>query len=82
MAGDLRAEYGNGNVELIPVADDGSYIDVEDENSLRQYRVTAQNVAPNSELRFEFGVDSNGEEYSFTKSQNVLEIELSVVKVK
>ena len=64
LGGDCRDRYGNVNVLLNLVAEDGSYIDVQDETILQQYVVTGQNVAPNSEMKMTYGVDSDGNEYS------------------
>ena len=64
LGGDCRDRYGDATVLLNLVADDGSYIDVQDETILQQYVVTGQNVAPNSEMKLTYDVDSNGKEYS------------------
>lgn len=64
LGGDCRDRYGDATVLLNLVADDGSYIDVQDETILQQYMVTGQNVAPNSEMKLTYDVDSNGKEYS------------------
>ncbi len=63
LGGDCRDRYGDANVLLNLVAEDGSYIDVEDETILQQYVVTGQNVAPNSEMKMTYEVDSDGNEY-------------------
>lgn len=84
MLGDLRDAYGAGNLELIIITNDGSYIDLEDENVeeiLKQYTVVGQGVAPNTEIKYEFAKNSEGNEYSFTSWQNREEIELYVEKM-
>ncbi len=63
LGGDCRDRYGDANVLLNLVAEDGSYIDVQDETILQQYVVTGQNVAPNSEIKMTYEVDSDGNEY-------------------
>ena len=57
---------------------DGAYIDIETDDDLKQYVVTGQSLAPNTELTYTFSTDSEGNEYSFAKSQNIKEIELTV----
>lgn len=81
MGGELRCYYGHANVKLVPVATDGSFVDVSDPEALQQYYVTAQNVAPNSEIHFEFETNSAGEEYNFTSSVSIPEIELTVERL-
>ena len=64
LAGDCRDRYGDANVLLNLVAEDGSFIDVSDETILQQYVVTGQNVAPNTEMKLTYEVDDEGTEYS------------------
>lgn len=85
MGGDLRDSYGKGNLELTIITNDGSYIDLGDENIeeiLKEYVVVGQGVAPNTEIKFEFAKDSDGNEYSFVDWQSREEIELYVEKIK
>ena len=35
MGGDIRDEYGEGTVKIVPVTEDGSFIDAEKEEELR-----------------------------------------------
>ena len=77
LAGDLRDTYGKGNIKLVPVADDGSFIDTKDIEVLKQYRVVSQNVEPNTEITFVF----DPEHTTFAQSQSLQEIELKVTKV-
>lgn len=82
LGGDFRDEYGNGNIELKLVSEDGSYIDFSDKDLLKQYVVTDQNVAPNSELTFVYSKDSSGNEYSnLIDSQNYDSVTLKVKKI-
>lgn len=79
MAGDFRDAYGATSVKLIIMADDGSYIDTSDEEALKQYKVTGQNIAPNTEIKLEFLKDENDQEYeNLVNRQNIEEIELNV----
>lgn len=78
LGGDRMDEYGNWYIKLVLVTPDGAYIDIETDDDLKQYVVTGQSLAPNTELTYTFSTDSEGNEYSFAKSQNIKEIELTV----
>lgn len=85
MAGDLRDYYGSSNLKLVIIANDGSYIDLSGENkteTLKEYVVVGQGVAPNTEIKFEYAKDGDGNEYNFTDWQSREEIELYVEKLK
>lgn len=76
---DRRDEYGAANIKLVFVAEDGSYIDPSDIESLKKYVVTGQNIAPNTELKLTFDKDSSGIEYdNLVENQSIEEISLSV----
>lgn len=82
LAGKLMDQYGKAYVYLAVYSDDGSYIDVQDENTLKNYMVTSQSLAPNTEIKMEYMLDSKGNEYdNLIDNQNIEEIELYVVKV-
>lgn len=82
LGGDRRDSYGAATLKLVFVMEDGSYIDIEDEDALKGYVVTAQNLAPNTELKLTFLKNSDGEEYSnLVDCQNYEEIVLGVKKV-
>lgn len=79
MGGSLRDTYGATNIAFVITTDDGSYIDVSDAETLKRYRVTGQNISPNTEMKLEFLKDENGEEYeNLVDSQSIEEIELYV----
>lgn len=79
LGGNLCDTYGQTTIRLIIVTDDGSYVDLEDSEILKQYVVTTQNIEPNTELKCTFLKDENGEEYdNLVESQNIEEIELGV----
>ena len=79
MGGNLRDTYGATNIVFVITIDDGSYIDVSDLETLKKYRVTGQNISPNTEMKLEFLKDENGEEYeNLVDSQSIEEIELYV----
>ena len=64
------------------VTPDGAYIDIETDDDLKQYVVTAQSYAPNTELKYVFDTDEAGNEYeNLVQSQNIEEIVLCVKKV-
>ncbi|WP_143142959.1 hypothetical protein [Clostridium sp. Marseille-P3244] len=82
MAGDFRDSYGAANVKLILIPEDGSYIDISDEEVLKEYKVTQQSIEPNTEMKLEFMKNGNGDEYSnLVENQNISEIELYVTKI-
>ena len=74
--------YGEGVIEVVYVADDGTYLDPEDEELLSQYVVYAQSLPANTELTLTFMTDSDGEEYdNLVLDQSYEEIVLAVHKV-
>lgn len=86
IAGYLADSYGSGSVKLNIIANDGSYIDVSDSDTYKetisQYKVVSQNVAPNSTITMTFSLDSNGKEYDNLVSTKSLEaIDLYVAKI-
>ena len=64
LGGERRDVYGAATVRLSLVAEDGTFLDPQDEELLRQYLVIAQDVAPNAEMRLVFATNSKGEEYA------------------
>lgn len=74
MAGDRREAYSNATVILELVSDDGTFIDIKDEESLKKYVVTEQSVEPNTKLTFDIG------EYDIVSNQNIQTMELHVKK--
>lgn len=84
MFEDFRDHYGMGNLKLVIITNDGSYIDLSGDDvvkSLKNYIVVGQGVEPNTEIKFEYSKDSNGNEYNFTSWQSREEIELYVEKL-
>lgn len=72
-------EYGAGELRIVFTAEDGSYIDASDPNSLKGYIVVKQDIAVNTELKLEYETNSKGEEYdNLIRSQNYEEINLTV----
>lgn len=77
MGGEYRDAYGASTIVFVLMPDDGIYIEPDDEETIKQYVVTGQSVAPNSELKLQLMTDENGEEYgNLVQSQNIQEIEL------
>lgn len=74
MAGDRREAYGDATVILELVSDDGTFIDMKDEESLKKYVVTEQSVEPNTKLTFDVG------EYGIVSNQSIQTMELHVKK--
>ena len=78
LGGD-RLDDGYGGtldtLKLALVSDDGSYIDIEDDEVLKQYVVIAQNIEPDSDLTFTYG------NYGLGEHQTYDEIELLCKKV-
>ena len=82
LGGKRMDHYGAGYIELVLVTPDGAYIDIETDDDLKQYVVTAQNLAPNTELKYIFDKDSDGNEYdSLISWQSCEEIVLCVKKI-
>ncbi len=82
LDGSRRDSYGAGTVRIVFKTADGSYVDCASEEQLQEYRVIAQDLAPNTELKYTFSVDENGEEYdNLVNGQNYDEVVLAVSKV-
>lgn len=72
-------EYGGGTIVFVVVTEDGTFIDPEDDEQLRGYKVVAQSVAPNTEFILTYQTNNEGVEYdSYVKTQNFYEIDLYV----
>lgn len=83
MMGDFRDAYSGGTIKFVITTDDGSYVDVSDEEALKKYVVTEQNIESNTELKLEYSKDETGAEYSnLVDSQNISEIELYVTSIE
>lgn len=74
--------YGAGHIKLVFVTETGDYVDIENDDTLKEYVIKAQNISPNTEIKYTFQKDSDGNEYdNLVDSQNIEEIVLGVVKV-
>lgn len=82
IGGDRNDYVGNGYIELIFVTEDGSYIDISNDEELKEYVVVAQSLEPNTEVKYVYDVDSEGKEYdNLIIWQSVEEIVLQVKPV-
>jgi hypothetical protein len=79
LGGDRLERYGAGVLKFIFVTEDGTYLDYEDENRLKQYVVAEQSLKPNTEMKLTFQKDSKGREYdNLVDYQNIETIDLLV----
>lgn len=79
--GERIDEYGDAEIKLIITSQDGTFVDPDDEEALKKYVVTVQNIAPNTELKLTYAKSDSGKEYSFLETQSIEEIELTVKPV-
>ena len=63
MGGDRMDSYGNGYIQLILRTPNGEYVDIHNEDDLKNWRVIGQSLEPNTEIKYTYQVDSDGEEY-------------------
>lgn len=83
LSEDRMDHLGEGYVQLEFVTEDGSYVGSDEEDQLKNYVITAQNVKPNTEVHFTYSTDEDGKEDTdgFPSSQTIDEIDLAVKKV-
>ena len=74
-------KYGKAKVNFVFVTEDGSFVDPWDDESLKQYVVTAQSIKPNTELKLVFKTNDDGTEGDTMASQNIEENELYVKRI-
>ena len=75
-------QYGSAYIHLVVCADDGSFVDIHDDSTLKNYVVTGQSITPNTELKVTYSLDSDGNEYdNLIDTQNIEEIELYVTRM-
>ncbi len=82
LDGSRREYYGDNAMHIVFVSPDGTYINPQDEDLLKQYRVVGQNLAPNTEIKYTFTMLSDGTESSLVKWSSIDEIVLSVSKIE
>lgn len=82
MGGDRMDSYGSGYIALILLPPNGEYIDIRNQDELEKWYVIGQSLEPNTEIKYSFQVDSNGEEYdNLIACQNIEEIVLALAPV-
>ena len=83
LSGQRMDRYGAGYIKIVFVTPDGTHIDFSENNDqLKRYKVSAQSYEPNTEIKYTFEVDSDGNEYeNLVDFQNIEEIVLAVDKV-
>jgi len=82
LGGDRRDYLGDASLLFEFVTPDGRYVSPMDEEAMKQYRVTSQSVAPDTEVKLEFQKDEDGNEYSSLIAwQAVDEIDLALSEV-
>ena len=82
LGGELLDKYGGGQIKINYVTPQGTYIDIEDEEDKKNYVVVAQSVTPNTELKYTFEKDSDGNEFdNLVAFQTIESIDLAVIKV-
>lgn len=82
LGGDRLDAYGAGYLELILVTKDGTYVDIDNEDMLKEYVVIGQNLSPNTELKYTFEKDSEGNEYdNLVSDQNYDSIDLLIARL-
>ena len=82
MGGDRMDSYGNGYIQLILRTPNGEYVDIHNEDDLKNWRVIGQSLEPNTEIKYTYQVDSDGEEYdNLIAYQNIEEIVLALAPV-
>lgn len=79
--GYIIEQYGKGYIHIIMITEDGSFVT---EDTISDYVVIEQSVAPNTELKYVFGphIDPDGVEHEIIQSQNIEEMEVLVRRVE
>ena len=78
----LSQKYGMAEVRLIVNGENGVYVDVQDEEDMKNFVVTRQSVAPNTELKKEYEIKEDGSESQhYIKDTSIEEIELYVTRL-
>ena len=76
-------KYGNSDLIIVFINSDGTSADISDENQLKDYVVTSQDIPVNSEQKIEYETNSNGVEYrSLIKNKTYKKIDLTIEKIE
>ena len=57
------AKYGDAFIDLYFVTAMGEFLDVENQDALKEYEVVAQNIEPGTEIRLEYMLNDEGKEF-------------------
>ena len=57
IGGDRMDTYGDGYLKIVFVEEQGTYIDINNEEELQKYVVTGQNITPDTEMKYVFEKD-------------------------
>ena len=81
--GGFRADYyGDGYIHFAFLTPNGEFIDIQDENDLKNWRVIGQNVAPNTEIKFIYEKEEDGSESeNWVIHQSLDEVLLAVAPI-
>lgn len=76
-------KYGNSDLIIVFINPDGTSADISDENQLKDYVVTSQDIPVNSKQKIEYETNSNGVEYrSLIKNKTYKKIDLTIEKIE
>ncbi len=79
---DRMDHYGSAYLKLVLLTTDGSFMDVENEQQLSSYIVTAQDIQPTGKMQLVYRKDSDGNECSnLIDSQTYEKITLTLQKL-
>lgn len=81
--GGFRADhYGDGYMHFAFLTPNGEYVDIQDQDDMSKWRVVGQSIAPNTEIKYTYGVEEDGtESESWVEYQTVDELVLALAPV-
>lgn len=80
--GGLYQQQGQAEIHLIVNGENGYYVDDSDWDDMKNYVVTRQNIAPNTEIKLTYRMDDDGTESQYyIQTQSVEEIELYAARI-
>lgn len=77
----IDRSYLGGGLLIEWLTTDGAFLNIDDPEQIKQYVVIGQDIAPNTELKMIFRVDSEGKETNDVESQSFSTITLYVAKI-
>lgn len=81
ISGNRYDHYGDTTITLNLIADDGNYVNADDEEALKKYYVTGQSIEPNTEVKLTFKEEEEWD-YAYVDYQNIEEIDLYVTRIE